>query len=82
MDLPPGVAAAIEACHSVLQVQFPIRMDDGTYQVSPFPFNASPLELQLDGRFLAPLGEGEETTAADMVSGAPAAHQTIVLVAG
>ena len=33
MDLPPGVAGAIESCHSVLQVQFPVRMDDGSYRV-------------------------------------------------
>lgn len=57
-------------------------LDDGTYRVSPFPFNAGPLELRLKGRYLAPLGEGEEMTAAQMINRAPAAYQTIVLVDG
>lgn len=57
-------------------------LDGGKYRVSPFPFNADPLELRLEGRYLSPLGDGEEVTAADMIGAAPAAHQTIVLVAG
>ena len=57
-------------------------LEDGTYRVSPFPFNGSPLELRLKGRYLTPLGEEEETTAADMIGRAPAAYQTIVLIAG
>jgi glutamate dehydrogenase (NAD(P)+) len=33
IDMPPGLAAQMKACDKVLQVQFPVRMDDGTYQV-------------------------------------------------
>ncbi|MEL6270267.1 MAG: Glu/Leu/Phe/Val dehydrogenase dimerization domain-containing protein, partial [Chloroflexota bacterium] len=32
MNLPQGMAEQIKACNSVIQVQFPVRMDDGTYR--------------------------------------------------
>ena len=32
-ELPPGLAEQIKACDKVLQVQFPVRMDDGSYRV-------------------------------------------------
>lgn len=32
LNLPPGIVEQIRACNSVLQVQFPVRMDDGTYR--------------------------------------------------
>lgn len=56
--------------------------NDGTYRVSPFPFNVSPFELRLDGRYLTPVDEGEEISAAEMISAAPVAQQSVVLVAG
>lgn len=33
LDIPQGLVEQIKACNSVLQVQFPVQMDDGTYQV-------------------------------------------------
>lgn len=32
IELPSGLAEQIKACNSVLQVQFPVQMDDGTYR--------------------------------------------------
>lgn len=32
LDLPPGLAEQTKACNNVLQVQFPVQMDDGTYR--------------------------------------------------
>ena len=32
LDLPPGLTEQIKACNSVLQVQFPVQLDDGTYR--------------------------------------------------
>jgi glutamate dehydrogenase (NAD(P)+) len=31
-DLPPGLADQIKACNNVLEVQFPVRMDNGDYR--------------------------------------------------
>ena len=31
--MQPGLAENIKACHTVLQVQFPARLDDGSYRV-------------------------------------------------
>ena len=55
-------------------------VDDRRYRLSPYPFGESPLELRLDGRYLGPLAEGEESRVGDTIRSAPAAHQTIVLV--
>lgn len=33
LDMPPGLAAQIEACDKVLQMQFPVKMDNGEYKV-------------------------------------------------
>ena len=33
LDLPPGLAEQIKACDSVLQLHFPVRLDDGVYHV-------------------------------------------------
>ena len=33
LDLPPGLAEQIKACDSVLQLHFPVRLDDGGYHV-------------------------------------------------
>ena len=33
LDIAPGMADQIRACNSVLQVQFPVKMDDGSYRV-------------------------------------------------
>lgn len=33
LDLPPGIAEEIKACNSVVQVQFPVEMDNGAYKV-------------------------------------------------
>ena len=33
LDLPPGLDETIKSVNSVLQVQFPVKMDDGHYQV-------------------------------------------------
>ncbi len=33
LDLAPGLADQIRACNSVLEVQFPVQMDDGSYRV-------------------------------------------------
>ncbi len=33
LDLAPGIAESIKSGHSVLQVRFPVRMDDGRYEV-------------------------------------------------
>ena len=33
LDLPPGLDETIKSVNSVLQVQFPAKMDDGRYQV-------------------------------------------------
>ena len=33
LDLPPGLAEQIKACDSVLQLQFPVRLDDGVYHI-------------------------------------------------
>lgn len=33
LDLPPGLAEQIKACHTVLQVQFPVRLSDNKYHV-------------------------------------------------
>lgn len=32
LDLPPGLPEQIKACNSVLEVQFPVRLDNGEYQ--------------------------------------------------
>lgn len=32
LDLPPGLAEQIKACNSVIQVQFPVQMDNGEYR--------------------------------------------------
>jgi glutamate dehydrogenase (NAD(P)+) len=31
IDMPPGLAEQIKSCNSTIEVQFPVRMDDGTY---------------------------------------------------
>ena len=33
LDLPPGLAEQIKACDSVLQLHFPVRLDDGVYHI-------------------------------------------------
>ena len=33
LDLPPGLADQIKACDSVLQLQFPVRLDNGVYTI-------------------------------------------------
>jgi glutamate dehydrogenase (NAD(P)+) len=33
MDFPPGLADHVKVCHSVIQVQFPVRLSDGSYHV-------------------------------------------------
>lgn len=33
MKLPPGLPEQIKACHTVLQVQFPVRLNDGEYHM-------------------------------------------------
>ena len=33
LDLPPGLPEQIKACDSVLQVHFPVRLDDGVFHV-------------------------------------------------
>ena len=33
LNLQPGLAENIKACHTVLQVQFPAQLDDGSYRV-------------------------------------------------
>ena len=33
LDLPPGLAGQIKACDSVLQLHFPVRLDDGVYHI-------------------------------------------------
>ncbi len=33
LDLPPGLAEQVKACDSVLQVHFPVRLDDGRFHV-------------------------------------------------
>lgn len=33
LDLPPGIAKQIKVCNKVYQVQFPVRMDDGSFKV-------------------------------------------------
>jgi glutamate dehydrogenase (NAD(P)+) len=33
LDLPPGLPEQIKACHTVLQVQFPVKLSDGRYHV-------------------------------------------------
>lgn len=33
MDLPNGLAEVIKACNDVIQIKFPVKMDDGNYQV-------------------------------------------------
>ncbi len=33
MDIDPGIRAQIKACNRVFQVQFPVRMDDGSFRV-------------------------------------------------
>ena len=33
LDLPPGLAEQVKACDSVLQVHFPVRLDDGARTV-------------------------------------------------
>ena len=33
LDLPPGLAEQVKACDSVLQVHFPVRLDDGMFHV-------------------------------------------------
>jgi len=33
LDLPPGLPEQIKACHTVLQVQFPVKLNDGRYHV-------------------------------------------------
>lgn len=33
LNLPPGLPEQIQACDSVLQLQFPVRLDDGAYHV-------------------------------------------------
>ena len=33
LDLPPGLAEQVKACDSVLQLHFPVRLDDGVFHV-------------------------------------------------
>jgi glutamate dehydrogenase (NAD(P)+) len=33
MEIPPGMADHVKVCHSVIQVQFPVRLTNGSYQV-------------------------------------------------
>lgn len=33
LDLPPGLPEQIKACNSLLQLQFPVRLDDGVYHI-------------------------------------------------
>lgn len=33
LQLPPGLPEQIKACHTVLQVQFPVRLSDGKYHI-------------------------------------------------
>jgi glutamate dehydrogenase (NAD(P)+) len=33
LDLPPGLAEQIKACKTVLQVQFPVKLNDGKYHI-------------------------------------------------
>ena len=33
LDLPPGLPEQIKACDSVLQLHFPVRLDDGVFHV-------------------------------------------------
>ncbi len=33
LDLPLGLSEQIKACHTVLQVQFPVKLSDGKYHV-------------------------------------------------
>jgi glutamate dehydrogenase (NAD(P)+) len=33
VDFPPGLADHVKVCHSVIQVQFPVRLSDGSYHV-------------------------------------------------
>ncbi|MFO7539782.1 MAG: Glu/Leu/Phe/Val dehydrogenase [Chloroflexota bacterium] len=33
MEFPPGLADHVKVCHSVIQVQFPVRLSNGSYQV-------------------------------------------------
>ena len=33
LDLPPGLAEQVKACDSVLQLHFPVRLDDGMFHV-------------------------------------------------
>lgn len=33
IDLPPGLPEQIKACDSVLQLQFPVRLDDGVFHI-------------------------------------------------
>lgn len=32
LDLPPGLSEQIKACNHTIEVQFPVRMDDGSYR--------------------------------------------------
>ena len=32
LDLPPGLAEQVKACDSVLQLHFPVRLDDGVFR--------------------------------------------------
>ena len=33
LDLPPGLPEQIKACDSVLQLHFPVRLDDGVFHI-------------------------------------------------
>ena len=55
-------------------------VEPGVYRLSPYPFRAARMLLDCDGRYLAPVSEGEDVAA--HLRAAPVVQQTFMLVAG